>query len=47
MSDKDHLMYMYENCAASTEYSIDHFIVSEHLFRNIIDYRYLHDGNNL
>ena len=49
MSDKSHIMNRYENGAASVEsiIHVDHFIVSECLFRNIIDYRSLHDGNNL
>ena len=47
MSDKSHIIYMYENVAPSTESILDNFIVSETLFRNIINYRSLHDGNNL
>ena len=47
MSDKANIIYTYENVSASTESIIDHFIVSDNLFRNIIGYRSLHDGNNL
>ena len=47
MSDKAHIIYTYENVAVSTEFTIGHFIVSEHLSRNIIDYRSLCDGKSL
>ena len=42
MSDKAHIIYTYENAAGWTESIIYDSIVSENLFRNIIDYRSLH-----
>jgi len=47
MSDTADILFTYENVSSSTESIIDHFIVSENMYRNLLDYRSIHDGNNL
>jgi len=39
ISNEGHIIYMYENVAASTVYILYHLIGFENLLRNIIDYR--------